>query len=466
MAKKISYSKLNASTIDILNVIRANASYQYQNLVPVVETELDIPKVGEVILGTPAIANEYINALLNRIALVVVKSATFNNPYAGLKKGYIEFGETVEEIFVEMAKARNFSTEKAAGREFKRTIPKVKSAFHVINWEVQYPVTVEEKDLQRAFLSIEGVRDFIAKIVDSVYRAAEYDEYLLFKYVLIKTIAHGKSWVVPVSTTAGLNDTATAFRGYANILKFPSEQYNVANVKNNTPEERINIFMDSFFNAKFDVEVLAGAFNMDKAEFIGRLRLIDNWGTFDNERFAEIVKECDQIEPITADELNITKNVKAVIVDSEFFQFYDIMSKFTETYVGSGMYWNYFYNVFKTISVSPFSNIITFVEGTDVELAPDTFTVNVLGVEKGNEATVVEIGDLQTLGLTNTSVIYEENEEAVKGGVGVLPYGVYLFPKGAKAITPTAEVLGTKYTATTTLGTTAGLSTTLTFNKD
>lgn len=95
MARRIALTQLNASTLDILNVIRQNASAEYQQYVPKVEKELDIPKVGEVLYGYPALANQFINALVNRIALVRVNSATFNNAYAELKKGYLEFGEKI-----------------------------------------------------------------------------------------------------------------------------------------------------------------------------------------------------------------------------------------------------------------------------------------------------------------------------------------------------------------------------------
>ena len=106
MARRIAISNLNASTLDILNTIRANASAEYQQYVPEVTKATDIPKVGEVLYGYPAFANQFINALVNRIALVRVKSATLNNDYAEMKKGYLEFGETVEEVFVNIAKAR------------------------------------------------------------------------------------------------------------------------------------------------------------------------------------------------------------------------------------------------------------------------------------------------------------------------------------------------------------------------
>ena len=175
MARKLALTKLNASTVDIINTIRANASYEYQSVVPQIENATEIPKVGEILYGYPALANQFINALVNRIALVNVKSATFNNAYAELKKGYLEFGETVEEVFVNIAKAREFSVDKAEAREFKRTLPDVRTAFHVMNYRVQYPITIQDEDLRQAFLSVNGVQDLIAKIIDSVYTASEYD---------------------------------------------------------------------------------------------------------------------------------------------------------------------------------------------------------------------------------------------------------------------------------------------------
>lgn len=89
MAKRIAKSTLQASTMDIMNSIRQYAGYDYQQNVPLVAKAADIPHVGEVIFGTPAFSNQFLNALVNRIGLVRVKSATFNNPYARLKKGYL-----------------------------------------------------------------------------------------------------------------------------------------------------------------------------------------------------------------------------------------------------------------------------------------------------------------------------------------------------------------------------------------
>ena len=383
MARRIAISNLNASTLDILNTIRANASAEYQQYVPEVTKATDIPKVGEVLYGYPAFANQFINALVNRIALVRVKSATFNNDYAELKKGYLEFGETVEEVFVNIAKAREFSAEKAKDREFKRTLPDVRSAFHTMNFRVQYPITIQDEDLRMAFMSINGVQDLIAKIVNSVYVAEQYDEFLLFKYLLIKAIAHGKTYNTNINLTDdGMKGAAAAFRGVSNRLTFMSKEFNAENVTTVTSKDDQYIFMPSDFNAQFDVEVLASAFNMEKANFMGRLKLIDDFSTFDNERFSEIMANSDMLEPVTQAELDITQDVKAVIVDREWFQIYDNNNKFTEDYVASGMYWNYFYNVWKTVSWSPFSNIVAFLDdaGGSIVLATD-FTAEIASIE-------------------------------------------------------------------------------------
>ena len=107
MPYQITESVLNASTLDILNVIRQNSSAAYQAAVPAIETEQQIVHVGQVLLGHPALANEFANALVNEIALKRMQSVIFNNPLKRYKKGFLEFGETVEEIFVEIAKGRH-----------------------------------------------------------------------------------------------------------------------------------------------------------------------------------------------------------------------------------------------------------------------------------------------------------------------------------------------------------------------
>lgn len=469
MARRIANSTLNASTIDILNVIRQNASYDYQQNVPEVTSVNDIPKVGEVIYGTPAFANQFINALVNRIAIVRVQSATFNNPFAILKKGYIEYGETVEDIFVSIAKAVDFNVEKAAKREFQRTVPDVRSAFHVMNWRVMYPVTIQDEDLRQAFISIEGVQNLISKVVDAVYTAAEYDEFLLFKYLLIKAISNGKMSPTSIGAGEDLSEAAVQFRGISNLLPFMSSDYNEAGVKTNTPKDRQVIFMDAMFNAQFDVNVLASAFNMEKADFMGRLFLIDNWTDFDNERFDVIRANSDGIEEVTTEELALLANVKAVIVDENWFQVYDNNNKFTEKYVASGLYWNYFYHVWKTVSNSPFANAVVFVTSSADIALPESVTINVDAKDESDIATVFTISaDFKKAGLKPQNVNFVQTEALTTNGIAVQKYGGLIIPtsKVGIDITLVAEINGTTYTADTTINGSTDVGATVTLNKN
>lgn len=468
MARRIAKTKLNARSIDILNVIRNNASYAYQKDIPKIEKEQDIPKVGEILFGNPTHSNEFINALVNRIAVVRMQSATFNDPYKHLKKGYLEFGETVEDIFVGIIRAVKYDPEKGASREFKRTLPNVQSVFHITNWRVMYPITIEKQALKRAFTSADGVTNLITSIIDQVYQSAEYDEYLLFKYLLIKAISHGKVYPQPIDTT-NMNNVAVAFRGKSNLLPIDmTGRFNETHVQNNTPIDKQCIFMDADFNAKFDVEVLASAFNMNKADFIGKLHLIDDFSSFDNARFEAIREESTGLEEVTTDELNLMKNVKGVLLDQDWFQVYDNLFEFDETRVGSGLYWNYWLHVWKTISYSPFANAIVFVDSDATIAKPETITVEITEKAKSEVGTIFTLnvqGDTTTL--APNSVNFVQTEALTKEGIAVQKYGAIVIPstKSESTITLVADLDGITYTADATITSASDVGDTVTLNK-
>lgn len=456
MAKRVAISTLNARSIDILNTIRQNASYQYQQTVPEISKEIDIPRVGEALYGYPTMANEFLNALVNRIALVRVKSAFFNNAYANLKKGYLEFGETVEEVFVNICKAREFSAEKAEQRELKRSIPDVRAAFHTMNWRVQYPITIQDEDLRMAFRSADGVTDLIARIVGSVYTANEYDEYLLFKYLIIKGVTHGKMYPVYLGANPTLKEAAAKFRGASNMLTFMSTKYNATGVHTTTPREDQYFFMDSDYNAQFDVEVLASAFNMNKADLLGHLTLIDDFTSFDNDRFSEIVENTDMIETVTGDELALMANVKGVLVDAEWFQVYDNNLKFSEKYVASGMYWNYFLNSWKTVSYSPFSNAIVFVsDSAEGHTLDDDYTFEVVNKSTSDSGTVLTLAPQVDEEDYEFNLQFVQGADATKNGVAVHKYGSLMFQPNGASVYLHATINGEDYTACTRTGTSA-----------
>lgn len=452
MPRKIVKTKLDTSTVKLLNTIRQNASLEYQQLVPKITKNTDIPAVGDVIYGNPSLSNQFLGALMNRIALVQVQSATFNNAYAMFKKGYLEYGETVEEVFVNITKANIFNPENAEAEEFKRTLPDVRSAFHTMNWRVKYPITIQDDDLRQAFLSVDGVQDLIARIISAVSTAAEYDEFLLFKYLLIKSITKGELYPVPVGST--MAEAATTFRATSNKVPFMSSTYNEAAVSNTLPKERQNIFMDADFNAKFDVEVLSAAFNMDKADFVGRLHLIDDWASFDNARFDIIRSQSDGLEEVTDEELAIMAKVKAVLVDSEWFQVYDNLSKMTEKYVASGLYWNYFFHTWKTISHSPFANAIVFVDDSEDTALPEDITVEVTGKEITESATVLTLGvEVDGAALVGGRYNFVQDKTSTQNGIAIHPYGAVIIPADKNSVEITLELLvnGVEYKADSTI---------------
>lgn len=467
MPYRVAETSLNASSMDIVNVIRENAGLEYQNQVPVVENLDDMPKVGELLVGHPALANYFINALINMVAKVTIRSAMFNNPYAGMKKGYLDYGETVEEVFVGMAKAREFNVEKAEAREFKRTLPDVKTAFHTLNYRAQYPITIQYEDLRQAFNNRDGVNRLVERIQNSVYTGAEYDEFLLFKYVLIKGITKGKMYPVSVGDGTDLKEAAVKFRSISNLLPFVSDKYNAFGVHTTTTKDNQHIFMDANFNAEFDVNVLADAFNMDRADIIGKVHIIDDWTTFDNDRFSELIENTNSMDLVTDDELALMAKVKAVLVDDEWFQFYDNLFIMTDKQVSSGMYWNYFLNVWKTISTSPFSNAVVFVAENANIVEPATFTLTVAGKDASPLGTILTLAVEDKDTLANTNYEFVGTEESVTEGIAIQEYGVVIIPAdNTNTVTLKMKVGNATYTGGTAVGASTAQGTTITMTKD
>lgn len=456
MAHLVAQSKLNASTINILNVIRENAPTDYRDKVPKVNNVDDIVKVGEIIYGTPSFQNAFVSALVNRIAMVLVNSATFNNPYKMLKKGQIDYGEVIEDVFVGIAQVVDYDPSKAESREFARTFPDVKSAFYKLNWRVMYPITVEAQKLYLAFQSADGVQNLITKIINSVMVAYEYDEFLLFKYQLIKGISHGKMYPVGVDNS-DLKNYASAFKSYRNKTRFMKRDFNEAGVMNNIEDANLCIFIDSDFDANFDVNVLASAFNMDKADFIGRRFLIDDWTTFDNERW-EVIRQNTisslkgstegVVEQVTEDELSLMADVHAVMIDERWFQIYESVNMMKEKEVASCLYWNFFYHNWKIIAHSPFANAIVFVDNSATISVPNSITATVTDVSKVSGATVINVlVDDSDATLSPTDVQYVQTEALTEAGVAVQKFGSYIVPKTqlTESFAIEATIKGTSY---------------------
>ena len=451
MATKPKIVALTNSSVDILNVIRNNATINYKNYVPVATPDAEsIREIGAIIMDSPQLQNEFLSALVNRIGRVLVTSKMYDNPWSMFKKGTLEFGETIEEIFVNIAKPFQFDPNVAETNLFKREIPDVRSAFHIMNYQKYYKTTIQNDQLRQAFLSWQGITDLIAKIVDSMYTGANYDEFQTMKYMLAKHILNGRMYpvTIPTVTEANMKPIVSTIKGVSNNFEFMSNKYNVAGVQNFSKKKDQYLLINSKFDATMDVEVLASAFNMDKAQFSGQRVLVDSFGSLDIERLNILFADDPTYTEISESDLQALDAIPCVLVDRDWFMIFDNFYNFTEQYNGEGLYWNYWYHVWKTFSVSPFANNALFIPGVptveSVTVSPANATV-----KAGQTISLSAV--VQTEYFAPQSVNWTSNTEGVtvsKGGL--VSIGADVSPDTVVTITATS-VYDNKKSGTSTI---------------
>lgn len=372
---------LVADSAAILNAIRNGASVNYKEYVPAVIGSTDVRKVGAIIMQYPELQNEFLHTLVNRIGAVMLTTKMYENPWAFAKQGVLEFGETMEEIFVNLAEPFKYDPAVAESEIFKREIPDVRSAFHVLNFQDFYKVTVTQQQLKLAFLSNDGVQDLVTGIVNSMYSAANYDEFLVMKYMVARSILDGvmTGVVVPTVSKTNSDDIVIKVKNTSNQMTFMCPDYNPAGVRNFSPKEDQYLISSADFDATMNVATLAQAFNMDKAEFDGHHVMVDSFGKLDNERLQKLFGTDSWYAEISSDDLAKLAQVPAVLVDKAWFMVWDNLAEYSDQYNGQGLYWNYWYHVWKTFSVSPFANCAVFVTAAQtvrgVTVTPATATL-------------------------------------------------------------------------------------------
>ena len=221
-----------------------------------------IKEIGNIIMDYPALQNEFLNVLINRIGKVIITSKMFANPWAAFKQGILNYGETIEEIYVNLIKSFQFDPGVAESEVFKREKPDVRSAFHILNYKKFYKVTIEQEQLRQAFLSFDGINNLVTKIIEQIYTSANYDEFNVMKYMVGKMLLNGRLYpvTVPQVTTANMRSIVSKIKGTSNRFEFMSSAYNVAGVANHALKENQYLLVSSAFDAEADVEVLAMAF--------------------------------------------------------------------------------------------------------------------------------------------------------------------------------------------------------------
>lgn len=450
MPTKPEVQTLNANSVQILNAIRNEAPSSYRDYVPAAENNTaSIRRIGEIIMQYQPLQNDFLKALVNRIGRVLITSKMYSNPWADFKKGMLEFGETVEEVFVNLAKPHQFDPAVAENEVFKREIPDVRAAFHSMNYQKFYKTTISNDQLRQAFLSWDGITDLISKIIDAMYTGANYDEFITMKYLIARLALEGNIYPanIPAVNADNAKSIVSTIKGVSNELEFLSTKYNMAGVATYTNKNEQYIILNAAFDAVIDVEVLASAFNIDKAQFMGRRVLVDSFANLDNDRLSQLFPD---FVPFTAEQIAQLNTIPAVILDRDWFMIFDNFYNFTEQYNGEGLYWNYWYHVWKTFSASPFANGILFTTEapgiTSVTVSPATATV-AKGDSLQLSATVVSTG-FASKGVTWSVT------GAADAGTTVSPSGLlYVNPnETATSITVTAtSVYDSTKTGTSTI---------------
>lgn len=336
------------------------------NQVRVPDDNRSLHNIGEYIMGYEPYMNAYITALVNRVARVIVTSRVWKDKWAVFEMGKLDYGETVEEIFVNIAKPHSYDPAAAETQVFKREIPDVRAAFHSMNYQKFYKVTVSNDQLRQAFLSYYDMNELIARIVDSLYTGMNLDVFLTKKYMLAREAVNGGIYTVVTKPISGEgadpDDAISLYREYTNNLEFLKTLYNRAGVRNSTPIDDQIIIVPNRAESILGVKVLAAAFNLSEVDYISRRIPVDSFefDADDEARLAVLFAGDDTYKPFTPDEKRALQMISAVKLSRDWFMCFDNFEQFTENYNGEGVYWQYFFHKWKTFSVSPFANAVLF----------------------------------------------------------------------------------------------------------
>lgn len=428
-----SIQTLQANTPNILNAIRNDIGGTYADLIPMAnDTTESIRLIGQKVMSQTMLQNSFVSALMNRIGMTIITSKSYSNPWKMFKKGMLDFGETIEEIYVGMAEPFQYDPVDAEQTLYKQYKPDISASFHTMNFAKQYPQTIQQQQLQQAFLSMGGVTDLITKITEAMYTGMEYDEFIVMKYMLAKIALAGKikPIAIPAVVKANLEDIVTIIKGTSLELGYMSDLYNMSNVFTHTQQDEQYTILTANFESKVGVSVLASAFNRNDAEFMGQRVGVDSFGKVDTKRLAKIFKGDSSYVPFTTDELAMLDALPAMIIDKDFFMIFDNLQQLKDAENGKGLYWNYFLHVWKTFSVSPFSNAVLFTvltpSITSVTVSPATATMS-----KGTTLPLTAV--VVAVGFANEEVIWSVNSAIST----ITPNGVLTIGAGETAVTLT-----------------------------
>ena len=326
----------------VLNTIYQNASQEFVSRVPE-PTIANIAQFGEAVMDNKATENEFLDALVNKVAMQLVHNKTFHNPLAVLKKRSVPLGRNIEEIYTNPATSTVFDP---TGKDLlSRSLPDTKTIYHRMNRQDKYKVSISKAQLMGAFRSYDALEELVNSIVASIYSGDNYDEFNLMKTLLV-TAAEGNMVKVIHDMYAPDNEASAkefvkTIKTFSELLTFPSSQFCGYNMLSTpakpvitwTPKEKQVLILRADVAVNTDVELLAKAFNVSYAEMSARTITIDSFG--------------------------VSKYL-GMLCDEAAIQVYDNLKQMESFHNGEGLYESYIYHHWQTYSLSLFANAIAF----------------------------------------------------------------------------------------------------------
>lgn len=352
------------------------------NIIDIPDDTRSLHAIGKSVMAYQARQNAFVSALVNRVAFTIVTSKRWQDPWAIFNQGTMELGETVEEIFVNVAKPHSYDPAVAEKEIFKRETPDVRAAFHTMNYQKFYKVSVSEDQLRAAFVSWSGLTDLVNYIVESLYNGMALDEWLVKKYAVSRALLNGDFYAVvhaDIATTP--SDAIKKYRQTTNDLLLYKTKFNRAGVRTFTKIEDQIIIVPNDVEAELGVDVLANAFNLNQVDYIGNRLPIDKFefDPEDIERLALIFEGDPDYAPFTDAEIAKLQKVSAIKIDRKWMMNFDILDTLRQDQNGQGLYNLWWLHVWRTFSTSPFANAVAFTseatEITSVKVSPATANV-------------------------------------------------------------------------------------------
>lgn len=284
---------MNNALKQSLNAIREISSTIYHEYVPIIDDSTDISAFAEPILNYPVVYNEFCDVLVNKLVYSQFESMTFENPLRVLDGDRIPLGYAGEHTYVNPAKGRGFNVDDFAGLLVKYEAD-VKVEYFTVNTDLQYCVTVARQQLKKAMTSWDNLAEFITSLSNSLYNGAYIDMFRFTKNIISGAYKENRG-VIQTVTAITDEATAKAFVEKARELylnfQLPSTEYNAwsknggagAPITTWTRPEDIVIVIKNSLRAKLDVNVLAEAFNMDRATLLGNIITVDSFDAYDDD---------------------------------------------------------------------------------------------------------------------------------------------------------------------------------------